>query len=345
MISPSESDHRESGNDGTSNNDGTNNNDGNYNNDVDGNSNTQQHSDVANPETVALVNFEIQNDDVTDDTVNLIQTPSGSIQTTEDNGNSTPSTSATCHQCQSRKSVSFKMEDEALPCSSSVCKKNASTGSTSPPENTSCESVTCQSHESSNSSITCRICQLSETETGEPVKTSDCHCKGYLDAIHRSCLLEWVHYKGTRICEVCSSEFSSAPNLPRRSSSDEQRQQELADLFRQYSNLRPITKKKRALMGSLLVFLTVMSIVAGVLTVSTDKQFQTISSDPWSSHKSVNDSYIMFSICLSFLLFCVAVTFGTMFTWCTLEVTYHYQRQRVWQRALRIAADDHQNTA
>ncbi|XP_050413521.1 E3 ubiquitin-protein ligase MARCHF2 [Patella vulgata] len=176
----------------------------------------------------------------------------------------------------------------------------------------------------------------------EPVKTADCHCKGYLDAIHRSCLLEWIRYKGTKVCEVCASEFSSVPTCtPRPVTTDERRQQELEVLFRQYARLRPLSRKKRGCVASLLLFLVVITGVSGMLTVNTDRHFRAVSSNPWSTMESVNQSYIVFSICLSFLLFCSALTFGTLLTWCTIETTYHFQRQRVWRRAIEIAASHH----
>lgn len=46
----------------------------------------------------------------------------------------------------------------------------------------------------------------------EPLSSCHCRCKGQLARVHRSCLVEWVRYKGSNRCEICGGIFRSVPN-------------------------------------------------------------------------------------------------------------------------------------
>lgn len=47
----------------------------------------------------------------------------------------------------------------------------------------------------------CRICYSQEPY--DELLVDICNCKGYMSAIHQSCLLKWIEVKAHRKCEVC----------------------------------------------------------------------------------------------------------------------------------------------
>lgn len=42
----------------------------------------------------------------------------------------------------------------------------------------------------------------------EDLSSTECDCRGYLSKVHHSCLKEWVRYKGSTRCEICTSHFA-----------------------------------------------------------------------------------------------------------------------------------------
>lgn len=42
----------------------------------------------------------------------------------------------------------------------------------------------------------------------EGLSSTECDCRGYLSKVHHSCLKEWVRYKGSTRCEICTSHFA-----------------------------------------------------------------------------------------------------------------------------------------
>ncbi|XP_046353351.1 E3 ubiquitin-protein ligase MARCHF1-like [Haliotis rufescens] len=192
---------------------------------------------------------------------------------------------------------------------------------------------------SSNESIVCRICQLSQKETGEPMTATSCDCRGGLESVHRSCLIQWVTYKRNNKCELCGVVFPSV-SPPPRTTSMERQQRRIEAVYQQYSQLRPMTRRKRAFLGSLSLFLVITTSATGILTVSTEREFHRIDLDPWSTGQARMDSYITFSICLSFLLFCATLTVGVLLVWLALEGSYFRRRQRFYAFANRLAQQE-----
>ncbi|XP_046572124.1 uncharacterized protein LOC124280271 [Haliotis rubra] len=192
---------------------------------------------------------------------------------------------------------------------------------------------------SSNESIVCRICQLSQKETGEAMTATSCECRGGLESVHRSCLIQWVTYKRDNTCELCGVVFPSV-SPPPRTASMERQQRRIEAVYQQYSQLRPMTRRKRAFLGSLSLFLALTTSATGILTVSTEREFHRIDLDPWSTGQARMDSYITFSICLSFLLFCATLTVGVLLVWLALEGSYFRRRQRFYAFAARLAQQE-----
>ncbi|XP_067683097.1 uncharacterized protein [Haliotis asinina] len=192
---------------------------------------------------------------------------------------------------------------------------------------------------SSTESIVCRICQLSQKETGEPMTATSCDCRGGLESVHRSCLIQWVTYKRDNTCELCGVVFPSV-SPPPRTASMERQQRRIEAVYQQYSQLRPMTRRKRAFLGSLSLFLAITTSATGILTVSTEREFHRIDLDPWSTGQARMDSYITFSICLSFLLFCATLTVGVLLVWLALEGSYFRRRQRFYAFAARLGQQE-----
>jgi hypothetical protein len=60
------------------------------------------------------------------------------------------------------------------------------------------------------SSVNCRICQLTEIEADEPLKTVPCNCKGSLQFAHESCVKKWTKIQRSNKCEICKGALTAA---------------------------------------------------------------------------------------------------------------------------------------
>lgn len=184
----------------------------------------------------------------------------------------------------------------------------------------------------SSSSSCCRICQDS-ADTSEPLETSRCCCKGQLARVHRSCLVEWVRYKGSNHCEICGGTFS---NISPPTTLLGVNQLEHLEALRQHlAQFRPLSRRKRTALGGFILFLVMASGVTGILTFGADKEFQRVTGDPKATNHELKKAHIVFSICLSFLFFCITLTFGLIIMWSAIELYFYIQRRRLMQRTAR----------
>ena len=93
-------------------------------------------------------------------------------------------------------------------------------------------------------------------------------------------------------------------------------------------------------MAGIVVFLLLVTGVTGILTIGADQDFQRTNSDPWASDGELRKTHIIFSICISFLFFCVTLTLGLVLMWLVLECYFYAQRRRILRNAAqRMIAD------
>ncbi|VDI36983.1 Hypothetical predicted protein [Mytilus galloprovincialis] len=182
----------------------------------------------------------------------------------------------------------------------------------------------------SSSDSVCRICQLAGKETGEEIKTTECLCRGNMSSVHQSCLRQWVYYKGSNKCEICHGRFSaitppSTPGILQREA--------LQNLTWQIERGRPFNRRKRAIMTAVIVFLVIVTCVTAMLTVSADREFERLSSNPWVTQDQVNNSNIIFSICIAFSFFCATMTIGLIIIWFGMECCFIMHRRGILRRA------------
>ncbi|KAH3819039.1 E3 ubiquitin-protein ligase MARCHF11-like [Dreissena polymorpha] len=180
----------------------------------------------------------------------------------------------------------------------------------------------------SESASFCRICQDNET-TQEPISCTECGCKGQLSLVHRSCLVEWVRYRGSNRCEICAANFRCVP-APALGFGLSQLDTTEA-LQRELAQYQPLSRRKRSTIAGVILFLFVVSGVIGVVTVGADEEFQTVNSDPYASEAEVKKTHVMFSICLAFLFFCLTLTIGLTLAWFLLELYFYVNRRRVYR--------------
>ncbi|XP_041366351.1 E3 ubiquitin-protein ligase MARCHF1-like isoform X4 [Gigantopelta aegis] len=179
----------------------------------------------------------------------------------------------------------------------------------------------------SSTSIKCRICQLTESETGEPVKTSDCRCKRDLASVHRSCLTDWVNYKGNNTCEVCKAPFANVP-APILTENIDGEQTIMTDLMREYGRLHPMTFRIRAILLSMLLFTLLIIVAVGIFLFVL------------MPGKEVDDQH--FNNLTFPFLFSILCIMGVKFTciailWVTMEICFCQRRRAVHILAIRIA--------
>ncbi|XP_041366348.1 E3 ubiquitin-protein ligase MARCHF2-like isoform X1 [Gigantopelta aegis] len=182
----------------------------------------------------------------------------------------------------------------------------------------------------SSTSIKCRICQLTESETGEPVKTSDCRCKRDLASVHRSCLTDWVNYKGNNTCEVCKAPFANVP-APILTENIDGEQTVRDELLRVYSTLRPMTLEKRVKMcAGLFVVVVIMSAIA--ISIFTKLLYH-----QWSM--GIAQEKRRLHIALMLYAFCVlsGLSIATACVWFALEMRYVYHRRAIYRQAVQMA--------
>ncbi|KAL4225844.1 hypothetical protein ACF0H5_013833 [Mactra antiquata] len=186
---------------------------------------------------------------------------------------------------------------------------------------------------SQSSSSCCRICQDS-SDTSEPLDTSKCLCKGQLAIVHKRCLLEWVRYKGSNRCEICGGIFHGVPNPPRDTLGVNDIEA-LDSLRQQLEHFQPISRRKRSGLGAFLAFLVLITGVMGFLSYGADIEFRAVTEDPFASDHDLRKAHIVFSICLSFLFFCITLTLGIAIMWGVLELFFYLHRRRIVRSAAR----------
>lgn len=98
---------------------------------------------------------------------------------------------------------------------------------------------------------------------------------------------------------------------------------------------RPINRRKRAILGTAILFLLVVTIVASLMTVSANREYENAARDPEVSPKRVDDSNIVFSICIAFAFFCATLTVGLVIIWFGVECYFSIQRRGILRRAAR----------
>ncbi|XP_045166006.2 E3 ubiquitin-protein ligase MARCHF8-like [Mercenaria mercenaria] len=189
----------------------------------------------------------------------------------------------------------------------------------------------------SSSSSCCRICQ-DNGETSEPLDTSRCGCKGQLARVHRSCLVEWVRYKGSNHCEICCRTFRGVS--PPANLLGVNQIEALEALRQQLLQFQPLSHRKRTALLGVIIFLLLITGLTGILTFGADKEFQEVTKDPSATNHELKKAHIVFSICLSFLFFSVTLTLGLILLWVVIELFFYIQRRRILQQAVqRMAAD------
>lgn len=109
--------------------------------------------------------------------------------------------------------------------------------------------------------------------------------------------------------------------------------QALENLRQELNHYQPISQRKRTTIAGFLVFLMVISGVSGILTVAADREFQRVNEDPFASEHEAKKSHIVFSICLSFLFFCLTLTMAISILWFILETYFYIHRRRVLNQA------------
>ncbi|XP_060602309.1 E3 ubiquitin-protein ligase MARCHF11-like [Ruditapes philippinarum] len=189
----------------------------------------------------------------------------------------------------------------------------------------------------SSSSSCCRICQ-DNGETSEPLETSRCSCKGQLSKVHRSCLIQWVRYKGSNHCEICCGTFRGVS--PPANALDGNQLEALETLRQQLVQFQPLSHRKRTALLGFIIFLLLVTGLTGILTFGADREFQRVTGDPYATDHQMKKAHIVFSICLSFLFFAVTLTLGLILLWLFIELFFYIQRRRVLQQAAnRMAAE------
>ncbi|XP_022302685.2 uncharacterized protein LOC111110474 isoform X1 [Crassostrea virginica] len=184
----------------------------------------------------------------------------------------------------------------------------------------------------SNSDSVCRICQLAKNNSDEDLRSTECDCRGYLSKVHYSCLKEWVRYKGSTRCEICTSHFACVtppvePGLLQLEA--------LHQLAWHLERNRPFSRRRRAAMGTTILVLLIVTVVTSLMTVSADREQNNASRDPWTSRKRVEESNVIFSVCIAFAFFCATLTIGLMLIWFGMECCFSIQRRGVLRRATR----------
>lgn len=198
---------------------------------------------------------------------------------------------------------------------------------------------------SSSSSSVCRICQETRTAADEALDTCHCLCKGHLANVHRSCLLEWIHYRGSNRCEICNGTFHGMPtpgrlgvnqvdsNLMIPSPPEFRYYQTLEALRHQLSQLQPLSRRKRTAVAGVIVFLLLVIAVTSILTIGANQDFQSTNNNPYATIGEKDKAHIVLSICIAFLFFCITMALGLALMWMVLECYFYVHRRRILQRA------------
>ena len=86
-------------------------------------------------------------------------------------------------------------------------------------------------------------------------------------------------------------------------------------------------------MGTVIIFLIIVTSVTSMLTVSADHEFERLSSNPWVTQDQVTKSNIVFSVCVAFSFFCATITIGLIIIWFGLEICFIVHRREILRRA------------
>ncbi|XP_048742961.2 E3 ubiquitin-protein ligase MARCHF8-like [Ostrea edulis] len=183
---------------------------------------------------------------------------------------------------------------------------------------------------SSCSENVCRICQLSNKSSDADLQSTECDCRGNLSKVHHSCLKEWVRYKGSNKCEICNSHFAcvTPPVHPGIFQLEAFHQ-----LAWHLERNRPFNRRKRAMLGTALIVLLLVTCVMSLLTVGADREYENAAGDPWISKKNLNESNVIFSVCIAFAFFCATLTVGLLLIWFGVECCFTIHRRGVLRRA------------
>lgn len=98
---------------------------------------------------------------------------------------------------------------------------------------------------------------------------------------------------------------------------------------------RPFSRRRRAAMGTTILVLLIVTVVTSLMTVSADREQNNASRDPWTSRKRVEESNVIFSVCIALAFFCATLTIGLMLIWFGMECCFSIQRRGVLRRATR----------
>lgn len=109
--------------------------------------------------------------------------------------------------------------------------------------------------------------------------------------------------------------------------------QAIDNLAWQIERTRPFNRRKRAIMTAVIVFLVIVTCVTAMLTVSADREFERLSSNPWVTQDQIDNSNIIFSICIAFSFFCATMTIGLIIIWFGMECCFLMHRRRILRRA------------
>ncbi|XP_033746382.1 E3 ubiquitin-protein ligase MARCH2-like isoform X1 [Pecten maximus] len=195
----------------------------------------------------------------------------------------------------------------------------------------------------------CRICQGSNKDTEEPIQTTRCACKGATANIHQSCLREWVRHQRSVRCEICRGRFEgiSPPGSLERSLDRhlenympaEDITETIHQLYYHLNRIRPFTRRRRAAIAASIVFLALVTCMCAILTVEADREYRRVSTNPWSTHHAIDQSGIVFSVCVASAFFCATLTIGLLVIWAGVECTYHIQRRALYRRVERTVLE------
>ncbi|XP_069142500.1 uncharacterized protein [Argopecten irradians] len=205
------------------------------------------------------------------------------------------------------------------------------------------------SSSSSSDETVCRICQGSNKDTEEPIQTTRCACKGAIANIHQSCLREWVRHQRSVRCEICRGRFSgisppgSLERIVERRLGNVMPAEDITDTIHQLyfhlNRLRPFSRRRRAAIAASIVFLSLVTCMCAIMTVEADREYRQISTNPWSTHHAIDQSGIVFSVCVASAFFCATLTIGFLVIWCGVECTYHMQRRALYRRVERTVLE------
>lgn len=122
--------------------------------------------------------------------------------------------------------------------------------------------------------------------------------------------------------------------------------QALEELRQELARYHPISQRKRSTIAGIMVFLLVITGVSAVLTAAADREFQQVAEDPFASEHEVRKAHTVFSICLSFVFFCVTLTMGVGIMWFILETYFYIHRRRVLTQATtRVVSEARRRSA